>query len=85
MVTTEVEEPFAINDVGLADIVDPLAEVDAALTLTLNRSFPVALILPSVAAMKAVSAVYSAIIAVATPFVKVMLVADPIDIVAMVG
>ena len=54
-------------------------EAAAALTMTLSRSAPAALIVPSVTATTADSALYSFIEppAVATPFVKVIAVAEP--------
>jgi hypothetical protein len=81
----DVELPSAINVVGLALRLELKVDTVAALTVTLSRSFVAVLMTPSVAAIRAVSAVYKIIEAVATPLEKLMFVPVPNEELATLG
>jgi hypothetical protein len=84
-VTVTVAVPFGATVAGLTDSVVVVALAAAALTTTLRRLPPAALSVPSVVATTAVSVFASTIDAVATPFVKVTLVALPKLVAETVG
>ncbi|CAM3490956.1 hypothetical protein AQEC111735_11980 [Aquirufa ecclesiirivi] len=69
---------------GLVKLTANLVNVDSE-TVTAKRSEPAATIEPSVAAIVALSALYNTKLAVATPLLKLMFVAEPTFVPATVG
>jgi hypothetical protein len=84
-VTVTVAAPPGESAVGLTLSVDVVAFAAAPPTVTLKRSPPAALSVPSVAATTATSVFTRIIGAVATPFVNVTLVAAPNAVATTVG